>query len=297
MSLEIKLFNNEMWEEMKEFIKSTYSSDYWMLDNEYFDWWFRDSPSNWDNNYRIIVGILNNKIISFVGQVANTFLVKGREYRGAWYTNGMIHPDYRGRGLGTKIYDAAKQFTKFAAAVSFNEPAGHIFQKIGFNTFNWRRMKRAIYLTNPSLVRQLPCFDNNLLEKILNHFSNIQSDNVITSPLTEVPDKDQINKLWLLSKDRYSLTTKRSYEFLKWRYQDHPRGKYLFFPNYNDTELNAMVVCRVETSDDFKVLRIADVFGEKEGIKSVLTDLITWAEKQNICLIDFFCTNWPDYEA
>jgi len=298
MPVEIKLFKPEMWQEFRDLVQISYGLNYWMLDKRYFDWWYHDSPQNWDDNYRVTVVILDNKIVGFVNQIANSFWVKGKTYRGTWYTNGMIHPDYRGHGLGTKVYDGAKKFTKFAAVVSFNTPAGHIFNKIGFNTFNWQRMKRAIYILNQHHVRQLPCFDNNLLEKIINHFPTLKINNKVLSPLKLVPPKDEITHLWSTSRDRYLVTTERNYEFLVWRYQNHPRGKYLFFTNYDNKKmLNALVIARVESQENLKFLRIVDIFGKTEGVEEILTNLLNWAKSEYICLIDFFCTNWPDYNA
>ncbi len=298
MEAEIRLFEPDMWEDLCGFIRVAYKPDYFMLDRRYFDWWNRDSPSNWEDRYRLVVATYGNKIVGMFGQIANTFRIRGKIYRGTWYSNGIVHPEYRGLGIGKKLWSGATQFTPVAAEIGGNAAGRALYRVSAFETFGQRRMHRAIYLLQPeSVAEHLPCSDPALIKKIkecnLEQASSLLEEAV--SPMSEL--SPALEALWDKVKDRYVVTTERTLEHIMWRYVNHPRGHYHLIAHYENGASSALGVIRFESRETTRVCRIADIWGLPEAITPLLRKIIANARQNGAILIDFFCTNWPDRSA
>lgn len=301
MEVEIRPFEESMWQDLCDLVRLTYGPDYFMLDRRYFDWWYRDSPSNWEDGYRFLVATHGGKLIGLSGQIANAFRIRGKTYPGTWYTNGMIHPDYRGLGIGKKLYASATEFVEVAGAISYNAPACTLLVSAGFEAFGQRRMRRAIYLLRPGdAERYLPCADRATMSGMRKHFGRTGEclDQDVGLPVGELTAG--FDTLWQRVRERYTVTTERTRKHISWRYLKHPAGRYHVIPYYSDGDNltpAAVGVVRLESEEPTRVARIVDVWGSADSIEPLLGKLLGFAAREGAVLADFFCTSWPDREA
>lgn len=299
MGIEIRLFEPCMWEKFCGFVRTAYNNpSHFLLDREYFDWWYRDSPANWEEGYRPLVILDGKKVIGLSAQVPNTFRIKDNTYHGAWYCSGMIDPEYRGRGLGKQLYIEATHYFEVGGVISYNAGALALFRAAGFETFAERMMHRAVFLLQPeSVAKHLPNLNQKLVEMLKDRFtrSNKSFESGIVAPVREL--SPELATLWDKVRYRYTITTERTLQYIKWRYLDHPRGQYHIITHMQGDKPEAVGVMRFESEEPTKVCRIVDVWGTQDNIKPLLNKMLAYAHQAGAIFADFFCTNWPDREA
>jgi hypothetical protein len=91
------------------------------------------------------------------------------------------------------------------------------------------------------------------------------------------------------------MTTRRSAEYLDWRYLRHPTGSYRLF-GHGDSLPDAVCALRLDGAGIVGA-RIVDAWGEADALESLLTGVLDWAREAGARFADFFCTGCPDAET
>jgi hypothetical protein len=86
--------------------------------------------------------------------------------------------------------------------------------------------------------------------------------------------------------------TRRSAEFLNWRYADHPRFKHRLFHVSNAEGIRGIAVYRVEQVQDMPVRigRILELIGETDAQRALLQAIAEDARGAQTAMLDFFCS-------
>ena len=200
----IKL-NNTDEKEVAEFFELFYhcfgKRSYLVAD--WYNWFYVNNPYGLCNNY-ILVDREKNKFVGAYALAKSVISINGKSSDAKIGVNGMIHQDYRNRGLYSKIIEiAVQQDDKEVLAIAYphgtNKGSASGHAKAG-----WKLLKEIAFYATTSL----------------NDFSIDEKVKKISS-FTGINGIDELVKL-----SNYSSYIARTKEWLNWRFFLRPHKKY-----------------------------------------------------------------------
>lgn len=235
--------------------KSYYSTGD-IIDKSYLNWQYLYNPAG--------APFLFTSKEKSTGNLAGQYLVIPLEYQvmgktvsGSLSLNTLTHPDHQGKGL----------FTKMANATYVDCAENDNYFTIGFpNPLSYPGFVRKLDFSHlgdiPLLIKPLKplnIFLSYFKKEKQKHGGEITFNQVI--PNSEIKefdfnnDKDQIkyNSFWNKIKVNYPISSNKDFQFLKWRYSDHPTKKYKVFYSHKNNEITGIIILQAEHVWGFNV--------------------------------------------
>ena len=209
-----------------------------------FDWWFERNPAG----PRVISLVPDDgRVAGVSGMSFFRMVLNGEEADVVFALDAATHPDYRGRGLWSKLElsnEAASARAGAVAALGFTNPvAGPILVgKLG-----WGDLTRLRLWARPLVV---PARDGGAVEP-LERFGAETDD------------------LYGRVRRRFGNHLVRRAEFLNWRYADSPRG-YRCFAARREGRLEGYVVLARKDYEGRTVGVVADLVGSRWASRRLL---------------------------
>ena len=232
--------------------------------------------------YEPLLLLLNNKIIGHAGMISNNILKDNKKYKCTWCVDFKILPEYRNKGLGTKLSAEWMKVSPHHLAITNNE-SPKVFKKLGW--LEKTDYKRAANILNP--LKWIPIMknlDNKILEKI-NFYKYIKSFNVKKiKPFKLKENLSSFKKNFLLNEKIFNknISICRDEEWFNWRIIDSPFiDNYYFFSKENSFIL-------VHLLNMNKIKRINILYSSCTDLKSEIDlsqQLINWGIENNMDLI------------
>ncbi len=296
MKLKTLHLNLDLIESLKEFSNKTYKKGYFLSDIKYVNWWFQDNPHNTNSKKnQSMVAVVKNKIIGFQGRIPTTLRYEQQKVPAHWWCNMMVLPQYRNTGVGPLLAKACLEEFPDSACIGYNSGANAILDRLGFNLFGHKKLRRAIYTAEPSVLKSLMVSDDTIKTLKSVSFSNLVKKKLDIERINTI-DND-FDDLWERVHFRYGLTCDRTSKHLKWRFLYHPTIDYHVLSTVGSR--NAVAVLRFEGNPkEFGfVARIVDFYCEKEVAAAFLKAVVEYAQTRNVIMIDFYCSKAIDLEA
>ncbi|WP_417448408.1 GNAT family N-acetyltransferase [Idiomarina abyssalis] len=214
----------------------------------------------------------------------------------------VTHPDWRGKGLFTKLTRAAiDDVDKDSAKLLFNTPNSSSFP--GYIKLGWSCAEElAVAIKINRVSHFVSRFLLNRRIEVGLKWSNISAGG--TKSATSVSENELNSVLaWCAEADdrrpAVGLRTFRNIEFLKWRYVDQPNVDYGFFiRKRDDGQLESVVVVRLEERKGIVGALIQDVFLGDSTEKSVANALKCLGRDLNVgFLAAHFAHGTNEYSA
>lgn len=207
----------------------------------------------------VLVAEEAGRIVGMLGFVEFDACVDGERARGGWMTTWLVVPDARGRGLGIELVDHALEAEyDFVGTLAGNAAAGHVLSCRGF-------VERAMH-------RWARVFDVEALRGLLGG-REVEAG--------ALPERAGARGAFV--------GACRDKEFLRHRYDEHPRFRYELLRDGDD-----LAVYRVETvrESTAKVMRVVDFLGRPSLAQAV----VDAADQEGVVFADFSCTS-PHHAA
>jgi GNAT superfamily N-acetyltransferase len=271
-------------EALRAFLAGMYSPEYVLArDKPFLEWQFGAAPNPLrGGGLDVKLGLVDGQIAGCIGYIPIELNIGPRVVRGAWAANWMVDDRYRRLGLGPLLMrELCSQFDA-TLALGGNRDAHALLPRMGWTDFG--DLHRFVAVVDAAAAAALTEGD---------------SRNWPSAP-AGAPDQcvewvdsftESATALW---DGVHSGTagTRRTADYLNWRYAQHPLFKYRLVQSINGDALNGLGVYRVETVRDLpvKVGRIVELVCEPEDAGRIVRAIVEDAKAQGVAMLDFFCS-------
>jgi hypothetical protein len=236
----IKKFLNDHWAKNHIYVRNP----------ELFNWSFHH-PHIWDQEgYSFALALEKEEIVGILGGVPFRFNCFGQISKGIWLVNWMLRPDFR-RGLVSLQLQNMFRRKPFETFIGFgNKPSVvPLYRARGFKILHdiprhfvvlpqaLDRMKDLLSLTYPE-------WPLDRVHKLASEFQLVGMPEASEESQNSIPTSWNQQGWSHLAKT--SVGAARDYEYLKWRYLDHPLFQYRVI-SLTDGERIGILVWRLET--------------------------------------------------
>lgn len=263
-------------ENLKNFFIKAYGNQTIFQDGQFLEYYFRSIHSNKPTFINSLIGINEKEeIVSHYGGLDYSLIIKNKSHSLIWGVNAYTLPDYRGKGVNSKILDYFIKNNEINGVIGFTDSTASFYQKTGYNIFNYNKFNRYILILDHKKTLEVCNYINENSEKLFSQ-ELIYNKKQVTSSFGEIVEltKNNIDKYKLNLDEDFSeiTTTNRTKDFLMWRFFENPFIKYSVYGIVNDNSLNAYIAIREEKLNplNYKVSRIIDLYGQKDLISTLL---------------------------
>jgi hypothetical protein len=261
-----------------------------IFQNERFLKYYFGSITNNDYPFsHCLIGLSpEGEIVSHYGGLYYDMMVNDKIVSATWGVNAYTLSEWRGKGINSKIVEYIYNNNEVNAVIGMPFDAPRFYKSIGYNMFNKETLSRYIYnldLKTFEVIKQLG--QNEQIAKNLipvrTHKSDFNSKHLI-----ELTNNNINNYKLNFAIDRL-VTTHRSIDFLSWRLFKNPFIKYSVYGIAHGKVISAYIAVREEylEPNNYTISRIIDLFGNTEGIISLLNFSIRQAVRRNNIYVDF----------
>lgn len=283
--------------EVRAFFARTYRPDYRLATDEpLLRWQYGPTPSSPEKPCHLKLACLDGVLAGCLGYIPVDVSLNGRVVNGTWVANWMVEEHQRKLGLGPFLMREVTEQFEVALDLGANADAHSLLSRMG-----WKDMGDL-----PRYVCVLDCTGAAALT------ANGQLKwPAATSPQRETRDRsirvklvdrfnEEATQLWDSTwgaKGSLAGGTRRSAEFLNWRYAIHPVFKYRLLEARNNGRLCGIAVYHVEQVRDLPVRvgrlveLILDVKHPSDVDACLLRAVLDDARSQGVAMMDFFCAS------
>lgn len=261
--------------------RSTYSKGEIISEN-YLEWEYTKNPAG------NAIAFVEKDVEKIAGQyilIPKDIVVDGTSVKSSLSLNTITHPDFRGKGVFPRLaeltYSECKidniDFTVgFPNANSVKVFLGKLkFVEIG-------RMPLLLNVVNPlkAIANFIKRRGSDSNEELVLKIDSTGND---FSSLDLIIDADRYDQFLTTFESRGFITSKRSREYLKWRYVDIPLRKYHLFKYENNGIIESIVVIRAKEIMGVRCGIIVDYFSLGNSVRSL--SIIKELKKNELDLI------------
>ena len=273
--------------ELRGFFADMYSPGYVLsADEQFLRWQFGPTPSSPSNDYHLILGVVDGRIKGCIGYIPTEFSIGGQVRTCAWAANWMVDESIRRLGLGPLlIRELAKRFD-VTLALGGNRDAHDLLPRMGWTDFGCLR-------------RYLRVLDAEAAARLTPHETlawpqpGPRASHANGSVRTVDVLDDDATALWDRVWGGRGAGTRRSAEFLNWRYAEHPVFEHRLYELRHQGELDALAVVRLETVRDLpvRIARMLELIGDDRHLPPIVDAIVDDMRTDGAAAIDFFCAS------
>lgn len=266
---------------VSEFFKNNWNRPTILGSEQFYKWQFVDVPRQ-DNIDNCCIAIDNGIIVGVMGVNSREFSLENNKLQGAELTTWFILKEYRSKGVALKMLEYLQNKYDILIGMGISQDALNIYLRTGFHFL--KAIPRYLYVNNWEKISKLT--ENVNLAKKVSKFWQSHEKSI------EYIESDYNNSLIIDFK--YNAFS-RNYDYIRWRYINHPYFKYnikVISPMENQN-LKVFVCLRIEENIDnnLRILHVVDFYGNNGAFKEALVYIKKYAKENNCDLIDFFSTN------
>lgn len=234
-----------------------------------------------------------------LGTIRVDFSVAGQRTPGLWLAL-WFNAKHAAAGTGLMLLRAAMETdAQVVACLGFNDVAERIYRGLRFTVVE--ELPRWICLANADAFRALMALGRDDvppdLQATIDQLGNERRGELPGTARIGFWDEglaDRWNRKWNDDLSKRCVGTWRDFDYLRWRYVDHPRFKYqvLFADESRTGELTGLIVYRYErvASSDLQVVRVLELLGDESACELLAAAVREEARVSGAAFVDFFCT-------
>jgi hypothetical protein len=275
---------------LRAFLARVYRPDYVLRVNEpLFRWQFGEAPAGEGNSYRLRLALLDGEIAGCLGYVPVEVSLGERVVRGAWTANWVVDPGWHRLGVGVSLMRELTRRFDITLAVGLSQDSRSLLPRMGWDDFG--ELARYVCVLDVRGARALT--ETGGLEwpagAPLKGWG--PPEGVSVKPVERF--SGEATQLWDKTWGASAAGTRRSAEFLNWRYTRHPVFSYRLFEARRGGRLVGLAAYRVEQVRDAQVRvgRIVELVSEAGLESCLLKAVIDDARLQEVAALDFFCSS------
>lgn len=277
--------------ELRDFMGRMYRYDYLFCTNEdLFKWQFAGPGSSGEHGpYHVKLALIDDRIVGCLGYIPVELNVGDKVVPAAWTANWMVDPAQRRLGLGPLLMRELTREFDVTLVVGLSGDARSLLPRMGWTPFP--DLDRYVCVLDPQGASQLT--DTGRLDWPAEAIERAASSSSPRSGVNRVYEFGaEATELWdrLCARGPF-VGTRRSAEFLNWRYAMHPLFHYRLFEAYREGTLSGFAVYRIEPVRDLalKVGRVVEL-ASMDSSDSLIDVLLEDSRREGIVAIDFFCS-------
>jgi hypothetical protein len=273
--------------DLRSFFAEMYSSSYVLsADERFLRWQFGPTPASRRSDYHLILGVVDGQIKGCIGYIPTELSVAGQVRSCAWAANWMVDDSIRRLGLGPLlIRELAKRFD-VTLALGGNRDAHDLLPRMGWTDFGCLRL----------YVRVLDSESAALLtgaETLAWPSRPVVAKAANGSVRSVAAFDDDATRVWDGTWGQGGSGTRRSAEFLNWRYASHPVFRHRLYECRDGGRLVAIAVARLENVRDMPVRigRLLELVGDDIHLAGLVGAVVEDMRSERVAAIDFFCAS------
>ncbi len=203
-------------------------------------WQFEENPFGLP--FDPIVIKHGEKIVGFNGAMNVEITYDGKCMDAMWSCDFYVHSDFRGKGLGTKIKQKQFNTNSLIMALGLSDTAVYVWRKNGCKPNEdicvMRKYQKA------DSFRKLIWVSLQTLEYIKGQPTRIYDKAYQYTINDTLVNKHDVDELWKTAQNSYNKIVVRNYNYLHWRYENHPLEDYQFIHVFRNGKLAAIGIFR-----------------------------------------------------
>jgi len=278
MNISIRQYTEDDKEQILNLLNYTFSKQEYFANSRTLEWWNWKYEQNVFGKSIIVVAEHDNRIVGTRIMWAWEFVLADTTLKAYMPVDTVVHPEYQGKGLFLSMAREAMQISKeFGADLLCNFP-------------NDQSLPGNIKL-GAKFIGKLPWLIK--IMKPLHLLSTLRTKEKATP--FELPEKHELteSKCCEIIHDSFStdlIHTKKSSEYIKWRYLNHPYFKYGILATRDNSE-EISIIYMINKKGDRRELTVVDVIGSPKLIGKAFKHLIEVSKELDVDMILVINTN------
>lgn len=264
--------------DIQHFFLNNWERDIALTHNKFYNWQFLDTPSNTAD--QCCVAIHEHQLVAVMGLNERSFYTDGKSIKAAELTTWIVKRDKRSLGLGNLMIDFLQsQFSAlFAMGISSTALPIYLFKDFKYI----KSVPRFLYVLNYKTLKKHG--RSTQTTKILSRKPSQKHEYkcIAITPFT----LDSIFESFSNNYDLYS----RNFDWIRWRYFEHPSFTYSVNIIDNKEGSICVVVYRIDSLEEFSIMHCTDLYGDELAFPSALTFIEDRAKEKKVDIIDFYST-------
>jgi len=191
---------------------------------ELWNYQFLESPGAKTRGFEPIIAEDDGRTVGFNGVVPVSIVWNGAISNAMWSCDFKVSADYRGQGVGRLIKEALATKSPVLMSFGISPVAAIVLERMGWQASHEVHFLKKI--CRPATLRDIALSVFQLLTAAM-HWSS-GGAGLKTVQLDGLPDSGEVDRLWADVQAGYTKAVVRDWEYLDWRYQKHPLGRYRF---------------------------------------------------------------------
>jgi hypothetical protein len=279
MAVQFRNAANDDAEGLRTFFSEMYSPDYVLSrDAAFMRWQFAAAPSANRAGLDLKLAVVDGAIAGCIGFIPIALSGAGAPVTAAWAANWMVDDRFRRLGLGPLLMRELGRDFDVVLALGGNRDAHALLPRMGWTDFG--DLPRYVAILDADQARQLGDVSGQAVAPI--------PETAEGARVPVVPE--EATALW----DEVSVAligTRRTADYLNWRYTEHPVFDYRIFELRRSGRLVGIGIYRLERVRDLPVTvaRVVEVIAAPDDAGALLATLVHDAAGHGAALMDFFC--------
>lgn len=293
VKIPIRTANLSDIEKLKIFFLKAYGSKTVFQNEQFLLYYFSPNFENLTSLSSNLIGLSpDGDIVSHYGGLHYNLKKDKVIYQMIWGVSAYTLPEWRGKGINSNIVDFLSKNNEINGVIGFTNETAKFYQKTGYNIFHFNRFMRYVRILDINRTQEVIDFIQQDRNRI-NYQTQFPAINTFETKPQDVVEltKDNISNYQLKLEEDLSgiTTTHRSIDFLNWRLLRNPFIQYKVYGFLKNGEILTYIALREENLEPFnyKVNRIIDLYGAKEGISALLSKTLQDSISKNHIYIDF----------
>lgn len=275
-------------ERIADFIRREWKRPLALARVDFYTWQFVKAPHNNGVDRCIVMTDPTGEVCGFLGLNVRPFWLDGQEILGAEMTTWIIAGSLKGKGYAPKMIKFVMTKHDVMIGSSVTADAMPVYTRLGWRFI--RALPRYVRVIHPEKVIALSSVAP-LGVKLIRQYAAVTQEVGFSVEEVELSEGLQETEDFGTRFNGFS----RSSECLAWRYAHHPVYEYKGF-RVQKEGASAVVVLRVDQSEQMNVVHVIDVLGDEEAFPSAASFVDGFSREAGADIADFSCmTNRVGY--
>ncbi len=284
MCIEFVDCTSDLVARLQTFFRRAYREDYPLASRTgLFEWQFGrgDGPG-----YCCKLALIDGEVAGCLGYVPVEVSAGGRLVRGAWTANWVVDRAQRCRGIGPLLMRELTNEMDVTLVVGLSHDSRAILPRMGWTDLG--HLARYVKVLDPEAAARLIAGRPVEWPPVLQP----QTADTETSVRRVERFSDMAMTVWQDTWGAHGAGTRRSADFLNWRYAEHPVFAYRLFEAYRNAALLGLAAYRVEIVRDIpvRVGRLVEFLASPAVSGALIDAVIDDALGEGVSALDFFCS-------
>jgi hypothetical protein len=288
---------------LQDFLRVHWNANHALVRSAALLAWQHDNPFKPDSQYRkdelsFLGGWDGDQLIAVLGEIPVPFSFEGRSARGSWLALWKNSQAGSQAGLGLELLRrlSLNPSVEFVGGIGINQQVKAAYRLLRFTLYEDLGLHLVLNPEKTSrLVQRKATWDSDRARDFLPRLAPPAGARVVRAPVAREP--------WETFWDRQRqqvVAVDRTYQYLAWRYLNHPHYRYEWLQLRGETgALAAVGVYRIERLPQLaeSVIHVVEFLGDPEARAPLAAALVGVMRETSASFLGFRCSHLPSLDA